>query len=163
MQGRTLFVSFLTYKCGGGHRKRSAEATIVFFVNVDVMEAPLLGASQSLQHRAAGETLFLEGELPGGAYILYNGQVDLVYSSENGDVKNLCLALAGQILAMSDAVMGRPHEFSAATRTACEIGFIGRDTLLALLAADPSVWLTVLRMLSHEVNSAYDDLRALAS
>lgn len=131
-------------------------------MNADLLEAPLSFA-QSLQHRAAGETLFIEGELPAGVYLLHSGQVDLVFSSESGDVKNLCMAVPGQILAMSAVLMGRPHDFSAATRTACEIGFISRDTVLALLNDDPSLWLTVLRMLSREVHAAYDDIRSLAS
>lgn len=114
------------------------------------------------EHRAAGEMLFLEGERPAGVYVLHSGEVDLLFMKRNGNAKPLRIVTPGQILGLSSVVMRRPHDCSAVARTPCEVGFIGRDELLQSLHDTPSIWLSILRMLSSDVNAVYDDMRALA-
>ena len=107
--------------------------------------------------------LFLEGEYPVGVYILYSGGIDLLFSARNGSVKPLRIAQPGRILGLSAVVLMRQHGCSATTRTGCDVGFIGRDELLGTLDEDPEVWLSVLRILSSDVEAAYNDIRALAA
>jgi len=126
------------------------------------MEPPALTA-EIRQQRKAGETLFLEGEGPAGVYVLYSGQVDLLFASRHGAVKPLRVAMPGQNLGLSAVVMRRPHDCSATTRTACEIGFVARDEFLRALENEPARWLTVLRNLSSDVKAVYDDMRVLAT
>lgn len=114
------------------------------------------------QHRAAGETLLLEGEMPAGVYSLHSGEVDLLFAARNGDMRALRVATSGQILGLSAVLMSRPHDCSAITRVPCEVGFIPRDEFLRVLEQHPSVWFSVLRILSNDVNGVYDDMRALA-
>ena len=125
------------------------------------LEAPLT-PSETMQHRAAGEMLFLEGETPAGVYVLHSGEVDLLFAARNGSVKALRLATPGQILGLSSLVMEQQHDCSAIARLPCEVGFIARDTFLRMLDERPSVWCSVLRLLSSDLNAAYDDIRALA-
>ena len=111
----------------------------------------------------AGETLFREGEEPCGVQVLRSGEVDLVFSSRNGNAKALRAAQPGQILGLSCVVTRRPHDCTATARTACEVGFIERDEFLRMLEDRPAVWFSVLRFLSNDVNAAYDDMRLLAA
>jgi CRP-like cAMP-binding protein len=122
-------------------------------------EAPLV-SSETRQRRDAGEMLFLEGETPAGVYILHSGEVELLFATRNGNAKPLRVATHGQILGLSSVVMRRPHDCSAIARTLCQVGFIGRDEFIKSLNDTPSIWLSVLRMLSSDVNAVYDDMRA---
>jgi CRP-like cAMP-binding protein len=111
---------------------------------------------------AVGEMLFLEGETPAGVYVLHSGEVDLLFMNRDGNAKPLRVVSPGQILGLSSVVMQRPHDCSAIARTPCEVGFIARDEFLQSLHDTPAIWLSVLRMLSSDVNAVYDDMRALA-
>lgn len=127
-----------------------------------MIETPL-ASSETRQRRAAGEMLFLEGETPAGVYVLYSGEVDLLFTKRDGNARPLRIATPGQILGLSSVVMRRPHDCSAVARTACEVGFIGRDDFLGSLDDAPAAWFNVLRVLSSDVNAVYDDVRALAT
>lgn len=107
--------------------------------------------------------LFLEGEALAGVYILYSGEVDLLFAARNGNVKPLRVATPGQILGLSAAVMQRPHDCSAIARVPCDVGFIPRDEFLRVLEERPAVWFSILRLLSSDVSAVYDDMRALAA
>ncbi|HEV7484858.1 MAG TPA: cyclic nucleotide-binding domain-containing protein [Thermoanaerobaculia bacterium] len=79
-----------------------------------------------------------------------------------GEPKPLRVVNPGRILGLSSVVMQRPHDCSAIARTECEVGFVGREEFLRSLEKTPAIWLSVLRMLSSDVNSVYDDMRVLA-
>lgn len=110
-----------------------------------------------------GETLFKEGDEPEGIYILEAGQADLLFSARNGHVKPLRVVQSGQILGLSAVVGNKPHDCTAIARTGCRVGFIDRQSLRRLLDENPSTWFDVLRLLSNDVNAAYDDMRSLVN
>jgi CRP-like cAMP-binding protein len=114
------------------------------------------------QHRAAGETLFAEGGLPDGVYVLHAGEVELLFAAREGEPKPLRAVRAGRILGLSSVVMQRPHDCSAIARTECEVGFVEREEFLRSLETTPALWLSVLRMLSSDVDAVYADMCALA-
>ena len=111
----------------------------------------------------SGIPLFREAESPAGVYVLLSGEVDLVFASRAGVVKPLRIAAAGQILGLSCIVSGRPHDCSATTRTTAVTGFIPKSTFLKLLDENPPLWFSVLQMISSEINSCYDCMRALSA
>ena len=106
--------------------------------------------------------LFREGASPDGVYILYSGEVDLLFAARNGSVKPLRVASPGQILGLSEVVVEQAYDCSAITRVPCDVGFIPRREFLSVLQERPAVWLNVLSLLSNDVNAVYDDMRALA-
>lgn len=116
-----------------------------------------------LERYPAGRLLFHEGDDPRGIYVVHSGQVDLVFSGKNGNAKPLRVAEEGQILGLSCVVSHRPHDCSATTRTACELGFIDRDTLLEQIDHSPAIWFSVLQLLSEDVNSCYDCMRSITA
>ena len=123
-----------------------------------------LTASETSQVLAPGSPLFREGEEPRGVYVIRSGEVDLFFATRNGDVKPLHVASAGagQVLGLSTVVTHRPYDCSAIAHTLCEVGFIDQDALFRALEETPSVWFNVLRILSSEVNAAYDEMRTLS-
>ena len=130
-------------------------------MNQSIIETALADSERLLQVRP-GETIFREGETPRGVYVLQSGQVDLLFTARNGNVKPLRVAEAGQMLALSSVVAHGDHDCTATARTNCEIGFIDRDDFLRALDDCPGVWFSVLRLLSSDVNAVYDDMRTLA-
>lgn len=123
--------------------------------------AETLSEHQTLERHAAGRVLFREGDEPRGVYILYDGHVDLVFSGKNGHTKPLRVAEVGSILGLSCVVSHRRHDCSATTGTACELGFIDCETFLREVDHNPSVWFSVLQLLSQDVNSCYDCMRSI--
>src|SRR4051794_32364947 len=123
--------------------------------------ADTLSEHATLELADAGRLLFREGELPRGVYILHSGQVDLLFSGRKGAAKPLRAAAEGAILGLSCIVSHRRHDCSATTRTPCELGFIDRETFLRQVDHNPSVWFSVLQLLSQDVNSCYDCMRAI--
>lgn len=109
------------------------------------------------------ETLFREGEQPRGVYVLHSGKVHLLFAGKNGCIKPLREAQPGQILGLSCVVTQRAHDCTATAATPCEVAFIERDEFLRTLDDSPAVWFSVLRVLSSEVNAAYDDMRVIAA
>lgn len=126
-----------------------------------IIETSLAGHETFVRYRT-GETLFHEGEEPRGVYVLHSGSVQLLFASKNGNAKPLREAQPGQILGLSCVVTQRPHDCTATAAEPCEVAFIERDEFLRTLDVSPAVWFSVLRVLSSEVNAAYDDIRVLA-
>lgn len=109
----------------------------------------------------AGNVLFREGDDPSGVYFIHNGAFDLFYASRAGGEKPLRSAGPGQLLGLSCVVSNRAHDCSATARTPSTVGFIRRDDLQRALSENPGLWLTVLRMISNEVNACWDCMRNL--
>lgn len=118
---------------------------------------------QTLERWPAGRVLFREGEEPRGIYFLQSGQIDLVFSARNGYAKPLRVAEPGHILGLSAIVSQRNHDYSATTRTPCEVGFIERKRFLDYVDHSPAVWFNVLQLLSEDVNACYDCIRSITA
>ena len=125
--------------------------------------ADTLYEHEVLERYSPGRILFREGDEPLGVYIVRSGRVDLVFSGKNGFAKPLRVAGEGTILGLSCVVSRRRHDCSATTRTACELGFVDRDTFLRQVDHDPAVWFSVLQVLSQDVNSCYDCMREITA
>ena len=122
-----------------------------------------LAEHETLVRFRTGETLFREGEQPRGVYVLHSGTVHLLFASKNGSAKPLRETRPGQILGLSCVVTQRPHDCTATAAEPCEVAFIERNEFLRTLDTSPAVWFSVLRVLSSEVNAAYDDMRTIAA
>jgi CRP/FNR family cyclic AMP-dependent transcriptional regulator len=129
-------------------------------MNRSIIETSL-AEHETLVRLRPGETLFREGEPPRGVYVLHSGSVQLLFAGKNGNAKPLREAQPGQILGLSCVVTQRPHDCTATAAEPCEVAFIERDEFLHTLDDSPTVWFSVLRVLSSEVNAAYDDMRGL--
>ncbi len=121
----------------------------------------VLAPYERTQSVARGQVLFREGEEPKGVYFVHSGQVDLVFAAKNGDSKSLRTADDGQILGLSSLVSRRAHDCTATAKSSGVVGFIDRDVFQKLLDEQPALWLTVLQLISADVNACWDCMRAL--
>jgi CRP-like cAMP-binding protein len=118
---------------------------------------------ERVERLPADAILFHEGDAPKGAFVIHGGQVDLAFSSKKGLVRSLRCAGPGEIVGLEAVVTNQPHDCTATTATAANIGFVPKETLQEFLEANPSAWLTILRFLCNDVNACWDSMRTLTS
>jgi CRP/FNR family cyclic AMP-dependent transcriptional regulator len=105
--------------------------------------------------------LFVEGQMPRGAFVLCSGKVKLSTTSRDGKVLILKVAEAGEVLGLSAAVSGTAYEVTAETSGPCQVNFIEREALLKLMEKNGELGLHAARSLSIEFQSAYRDIHDL--
>ena len=109
----------------------------------------------------AGAVLFVEGQTPRGVFVLCSGVVKLSTNSKDGRVLILKRAEAGEVLGLSAAVSGTKYEMTAETASACQLNFIGRQDVMALLRKQSEVGAHAALALSREFQGAYRDIHDL--
>jgi CRP/FNR family transcriptional regulator, cyclic AMP receptor protein len=108
-----------------------------------------------------GAVLFVEGQVPRGAFVLCSGRVKLSTTSRDGRVLILKVAEPGETLGLSAVIGGTPYELTAETSGPCQVKFIERTTLLKLIERYGELGLHASQALSREFQSAYRDIHEL--
>jgi CRP/FNR family transcriptional regulator, cyclic AMP receptor protein len=109
----------------------------------------------------AGALLFVEGQIPRGAYVLCSGKAKLSTTSRDGKVLILRIAEAGEVLGLSAVISGQPFQVTAETAVPCQVNFIEREALLQRIAKSGELGLHASQALSREFQSAYQDIHDL--
>jgi CRP-like cAMP-binding protein len=121
-----------------------------------------LAPFETIEVWPAGQQLFGEGETSAGVYLVHSGEIDLCFASpRSGEAKSLFSAGPGEVLGLSCIVSNRPHDCSATTRTPAITGFVQTNQFLRLLDEKPSLWLSVLRSISTNINACWDCMRGM--
>jgi CRP/FNR family cyclic AMP-dependent transcriptional regulator len=108
-----------------------------------------------------GALLFVEGQIPRGAFVLCSGKVKLSTTSRDGKVLILKVAEAGEVLGLSAAIAGTCYELTAETATPCQVNFVEREALLRLMERSGEMGLHAAQALSKEFQSVYHDIHEL--
>ena len=109
----------------------------------------------------AGAVLFVEGQTPRGVFILCSGKMKLSTTSKEGKVLILKQAEAGEVLGLSAAISGTSYVMTAEAASACQLDFISRQDLMALLERESEVGVHAAQWLSREFQGAYRDIHDL--
>jgi CRP/FNR family transcriptional regulator len=128
------------------------------------LSAPVLKVFNGISHQTTfpgGATLFVEGQASRGVFLLCSGKVKLSTSSRDGKVLILKMAIAGDILGLSAVASGLPYEVTAETAVPCQVNFVQREALLAMLERFGEAGLRSAQSLSREFQSAYRDIHDL--
>ena len=108
-----------------------------------------------------GALLFVEGQLPRGAFVLCAGRVKLSSTSREGKVLILKVAEAGEVLGLSAAISGTCYELTAETAGPCHVNFVEREALLKLMERSGEMGTHSAQALSREFQSMYRDIHEL--
>ena len=108
-----------------------------------------------------GFYLLEEGHSSAGVFLLLSGRVKLGVRTRRGTELPLEVAGAGELLGLSACVSGRPYELTARTVTACEAIFIPRESFLQFLRERPHACMEMVRLLSNDLDAAYERIRHL--
>jgi len=105
--------------------------------------------------------LFVEGQMPRGAFVLCSGKVKLSTTSRDGKVLIVKMAEAGEVLGLSAVISGTCYGVTAETASPCQVNFIERETLLRLMEKNGELGLHSAQALSSDFQSAYRDIHDL--
>ena len=101
-------------------------------------------------------TLFEEGLLPDGIYILVRGKVKLSVDLKGGRTLILGIAQPGEVLGLSAIISGKPAEFKAETLTSAQFSYVERKEFLRLLGEHCELCVLVVEVLSHQLREAVE-------
>jgi CRP/FNR family transcriptional regulator, cyclic AMP receptor protein len=118
-------------------------------------------ALKSVSSRPRGATLFREGQPARGIFVLCDGRAKLSVCSESGKRMILRIAGPGEILGLSAALAGTPHEVTAELLDNAQVAAVRRKDLLRFLHEHREACLQVVNLLSQDLHVAYDRVRSL--
>lgn len=128
------------------------------------MSDPVLKVFSAMSHQTTfppGATLFVEGQIPRGVFVLCSGKVKLSTSSRDGKVLILKMAAPGEMLGLSAVISGGEYELTAETAMPCQVNYVAREPLLELLQRYGEAGLRSAQALSREFQAAYRDIHDL--
>jgi len=128
-------------------------------LSADILK--LLSAASHLSTYPGNAVLFVEGQMPRGAFVLCSGKVKLSTTSREGKVLILKIAEAGEVLGLSAVISGEPFELTAETAGPCQVNFLEREALIRLMEKNGELGLHASQALSREFQSAYRDIHDL--
>lgn len=108
-----------------------------------------------------GASLFREGHPPRALFLLCNGRARLTVSGDGGKRLTLRMAGPGEVLGLSAILSGRPYEVSAELMDNSQVATVKRRDLLRFLRDHREACLQVVHLLSQDVHTAYDRVRAV--
>ncbi len=108
-----------------------------------------------------GETLFQEGRLPRGVFVLCEGRVKMSVCSETGKRLMLRVAGPGEVLGLSASMSGKPYEMTAEVLDNAQVAFVKRKDLMKFLRDHREACLQVVHLLSQDLHVAFDRVRTV--
>lgn len=112
--------------------------------------------------RARGEALFVEGETPRHVYVICSGRVKLSVTSREGRTAILRIAGPGEVLGISAAMSGTPHETSADAVELCRVKAIRVSDFLCFLQNFPEASAEATSCLLREYRVVLNNVCRLA-
>lgn len=98
-----------------------------------------------------GETIFMEGSVSCGFYVLTEGQVKVFKMAPDGREQIIYVLGPGEPFGLAPVFNGQHFPASAACMTAAAALFFPRPDFIALIAAHPDLALSVLNMQSQRM------------
>lgn len=108
-----------------------------------------------------GTTLFRQGHPARGVFVLCQGRAKLSVCSESGRRLTLRIVGPGEVLGLSAALAGRPHEMTAELLDNAQVAVVRRKDLLDFLHQHREACLQAVNLLSQDLHFAYDRVRSV--
>ena len=118
-------------------------------------------ASSHLATYPSGAILFVEGQIPRGAFVLCSGRVKLSTTSKEGKVLVLKMVTPGEVMGLSAVISGEAYEITAETLEPCLVNFVDREGLLRLMERSGELGLRSALAVSREFQYAYREIHEL--
>ena len=108
-----------------------------------------------------GATLFVEGQVPRGVFILCSGRVKLSTSSIDGRTLIVRLSEPGEVLGLPATITGKPYQLTAEVVEPTQANFVSRRDFLSFVREYGEVALRVAQQLGETYQSAVAEMRAI--
>ncbi|HEY9808055.1 MAG TPA: Crp/Fnr family transcriptional regulator [Halomicronema sp.] len=110
-----------------------------------------LASIAEAQSYGKGETLFWEGDINVGFFIMVSGRVKVFKSSPDGKEQILQIFSAGEHFAEVPAFDGQPFPASAAALEPADVLFFSRNSFLNLLEKIPSLAIEIIAVFARHL------------
>jgi CRP/FNR family cyclic AMP-dependent transcriptional regulator len=118
-------------------------------------------ASSHLATYPGGAILFIEGQMPRGAFVLCSGKVKLSTTSREGKVLILKIVEPGEVMGLSAVISAEAYEITAETLEPSLVNFVDKDGLLRLMERSGELGLRSAQAVSREFQYAYREFHEL--
>jgi CRP/FNR family transcriptional regulator len=108
-----------------------------------------------------GAILFVEGQMPRGAFVLCSGKVKLSTTSKEGKVLVLKVVEPGEVMGLSAIISGEAFEITAETMGPCLVNFVEQEGLLRLMEGSGELGLRSAQAVSREFQFTYREIHEL--
>src|ERR1051325_6454422 len=108
-----------------------------------------------------GATVFHEGNIARGVYVLSSGRAKVSISSADGKKLIIRIARAGDVLGLYAGLTGRPFEATAEMVESGRVDFISRTDLLNLMGRQQAFSTDLVEMFSRHFSEFVDNTRML--
>lgn len=118
--------------------------------------------SEALSYKD-GDYLFRAGEPSDSAYVILDGEVDILAQTESGEEVAVLTRGRDELIGEMAVLSNAPRSATLKARGAVKTLRIDNDTFLKLITENPAVALDVMRQLSGKLAEAHGQLEALES
>ncbi len=108
-----------------------------------------------------GAILFVEEQMPRGAFVLCSGKVKLSTTSREGKVLIFKMVQPGEVIGLSAMISGEAYQVTAETVGPCLVNFVEREGLLRLMEQSGELGLRSALAVSKDLQSACRDIHDL--
>ena len=105
--------------------------------------------------------LFVEGQMPRGAFVLCSGKVKLSTASREGKVLVFKMVEPGDVIGLSAMISGDAYQVTAETVGPCLVNFVEREGLLRLTERSGELGLRSALAVSRDFQAACRDIHDL--
>ncbi|MEE9268777.1 MAG: Crp/Fnr family transcriptional regulator [Candidatus Krumholzibacteria bacterium] len=130
--------------------------------DVDTASLEAIDTTKACNAFKKGHVIFEEGSAPKGIFCIHDGKVKVYKTGDEGRDQIVRFAKAGDILGYRSLVSGEPYSVSAAALEDCVVCFIPQATFFEVLKSDEHFPMTVIRLLSGELQRAQKQIVNLA-
>lgn len=110
-----------------------------------------------------GATLYREGTMAVGIYVVEEGAVRVLLPSIERQSQLLEVAGAGTILGLSESLSGDSYRVTAEAEEQTAAAFIARKSLVELLDSHQEFCMQVVRLLSENLHGLYHRFRSVSA
>lgn len=108
-----------------------------------------------------GAVLFVEGQMPRGAFVLCSGKVKISTTSKEGKVLVLKVVEPGEVMGLSAMISCEAYEVTAETIGPCLVNFVEQDGLLQLMETSGELGMRSAQAVSREFQFTYREIHEL--
>lgn len=130
-------------------------------LNPDLLQA--LQGMKPVQRFAKGTTLFEQGSLAAGVFLVESGEVRVMLPSGLTQRQLLEVAGPGTILGLSESMAGEKHRITAVAGEETTAVFIPREEFLEFLHQHCEFCMQVVRILSEDLHGLYHKFRSITA
>ncbi len=131
---------------------------IPLFRNIEPSKLKLLAFTSERLTFAAGQNLFKQGDMGDAAYIIIDGEADVIVDTPNGPHVVATVGqhdFVGEIAILCDV----PRTATVRARTSLVTLCISKDLFFRLITEFPQMAIEIMRVLAHRVEHTTRDLR----